>query len=98
MIQDDSTSILTRQKRDEKCEFKMFAFHFCCFLQAFISMVVNDDDNLATEFGFTPPSATLKALSLNAANQIMYPTTLKAFEFESSTNAYGGMATNVPLG
>ena len=67
-------------------------------MQAFISMVVNDDDNLATEFGFTPPSATLKALSLNAANQIMYPTTMKAFEFESSTNAYGGMATNVPLG
>eukprot|EP00434_Breviolum_minutum_P010838 symbB.v1.2.009554.t1/scaffold604.1/size182248/12 len=64
-------------------------------LKAFISMVVNDDDNLATEFGFTPPSATLKALSLNAANQIMYPTTMKAFEFESSTNAYGGMATNV---
>lgn len=64
-------------------------------LNAFISMVVNDDNNLATEFGFTPPSATLKALSLNAANQIMYPTTMKAFEFESSTNAYGGMATNV---
>ena len=64
--------------------------------QAFISMVVNDPDALATEFGFTPPSASLKALSLAAAGQITYPS-MQSFTFESSTNAYGGMATNVFL-
>ena len=67
-------------------------------LQAFISMVVNDPDALAMEFGFTPPSTTLKALSLRAAGEISYPSTMQAFIFESSTNAYGGMATNVQLG
>ena len=61
-------------------------------------MVVNDADALATEFGFTPPSATLKALSLGAAGQIVYPSSMQPFVFESSTNAYGGMATNVRLG
>eukprot|EP00438_Fugacium_kawagutii_P016178 Skav225030 [mRNA] locus=scaffold2061:101525:104040:+ [translate_table: standard] len=65
---------------------------------AFISMVVNDPDSLAMEFGFTPPSSTLKDLSLGAAGQIVYPSAMQAFEFESSTNAYGGMATNVHLG
>lgn len=64
-------------------------------LQAFISMVVNDPDALAMEFGFTPPSTTLKALSLRAAGEISYPSSMQAFIFESSTNAYGGMATNV---
>ena len=61
-------------------------------------MVVNDPDALAMEFGFTPPSTTLKALSLRAAGEISYPSSMQAFIFESSANAYGGMATNVQLG
>ena len=45
-----------------------------------------------------PWGATLKALSLSAAGEIMYPTTMQSFTVESSTNAYGGMGVNVPLG
>eukprot|EP00434_Breviolum_minutum_P010837 symbB.v1.2.009553.t1/scaffold604.1/size182248/11 len=64
-------------------------------LQAFIQMILDDSDGMAEEFGFTPPSATLKALSLSAAGEIMYPTTMQSFTVESSTNAYGGMGVNV---
>eukprot|EP00438_Fugacium_kawagutii_P016175 Skav225027 [mRNA] locus=scaffold2061:83993:92817:+ [translate_table: standard] len=39
--------------------------------------------------------ATLKAKSNAAADAIIYPTAMQAFTFESSTDAYGGMATNV---
>eukprot|EP00435_Cladocopium_sp_Y103_P005069 s4220_g1.t1 len=64
-------------------------------LKAFIKMVVDDTDGMAREFGFTPPSADLKRLSNSAADAITYPSTMQAFDVESSTNAYGGMATNV---
>jgi hypothetical protein len=37
-------------------------------------------------------------LSNSAADAIAYPSTMQAFDVESSTNAYGGMATNVVLG
>ena len=65
--------------------------------KAFIDMVVTDTDGMAAEFGFTPPSATLKALSRNAADAIVYPTTMQSFVVETSTNVIGGMATNVCL-
>ncbi|CAL1169542.1 unnamed protein product, partial [Cladocopium goreaui] len=64
-------------------------------LKAFIKMVVDDTDGMAQQFGFTPPSADLKRLSNSAADAIAYPSTMQAFDVESSTNAYGGMATNV---
>ena len=65
--------------------------------KAFIDMVVTDTDGMAAEFGFTPPSATLKALSRNAADAIVYPTAMQSFTVETSTNVIGGMATNVCL-
>ncbi|CAK9104350.1 Phosphate-binding protein PstS (PBP) [Durusdinium trenchii] len=64
-------------------------------LKAFISMVVNDRDGMAAEFGFTPPSNSLKAVSLSAAGSIMYPAGMQSFTEETSTQPYLGMATNV---
>ncbi|CAK9046070.1 unnamed protein product [Durusdinium trenchii] len=64
-------------------------------LKAFIDMVVSDTDGMAAEFGFTPPSTSLRALSQSAASTIVYPVGMQSFTVETSTDPYGGMATNV---
>ena len=64
-------------------------------LQAFLHVILNDEEGLASQFLFTPPSAAVKAVSQAGADQIMYPNNMKSFAFESSTAAYDGMAANM---
>jgi len=64
-------------------------------LKAFIDTILNNRDNLCTEFGFTAPSATLKTMALNAALSIVYPAGLTDFVLETSTDPWNGMASNV---
>mmetsp|Transcript_33118 Transcript_33118/g.87570 ORF Transcript_33118/g.87570 Transcript_33118/m.87570 type:complete len:476 (+) Transcript_33118:2-1429(+) len=64
-------------------------------LKAFISMILNNDEGLCEEFGFTAPSAELKNLALNAAQTIAYPAGMTEFSFETSTAPWVGMKSNV---
>lgn len=64
-------------------------------LKAFIDFILNNRDELCQEFGFTQPSESVQQLSLNAAATITYPPGMVSFTFETSTDAYVGMGTNV---
>mmetsp|Transcript_35931 Transcript_35931/g.84113 ORF Transcript_35931/g.84113 Transcript_35931/m.84113 type:complete len:941 (-) Transcript_35931:206-3028(-) len=63
-------------------------------LQAFLDRILNNAEDIASEFGFTV-SPALQTLSLNAAAQVIYPANMESFMFESSTTAYDGMGVNV---
>jgi len=64
-------------------------------LQAFIKMIIENQEGLCEEFGFTAPSDTLRTLALNAAKTIAYPSGMTEFTFETGTQAYTGMGTEV---
>mmetsp|Transcript_22990 Transcript_22990/g.47310 ORF Transcript_22990/g.47310 Transcript_22990/m.47310 type:complete len:912 (+) Transcript_22990:38-2773(+) len=64
-------------------------------LQAFLQVILSDEEGLAAEFLFTPPSAAVKAVAQAGADQILYPAGMKSFAFESSTAAYTGMGDNI---
>mmetsp|Transcript_15540 Transcript_15540/g.29320 ORF Transcript_15540/g.29320 Transcript_15540/m.29320 type:complete len:910 (+) Transcript_15540:52-2781(+) len=64
-------------------------------LQAFLKVILSDEEGLAQQFLFTPPSAAVKAVAQAGADQILYPAGMKSFAFETSTAAYTGMADNV---
>jgi len=64
-------------------------------LKAFLHLVLNNVEDTAQEFGFTPPSTSLRDLSLAAAEQIVYPASMESFTFETGTTAYTGMGINV---
>jgi len=64
-------------------------------LKAFISVIINNQESLCEEFGFTAPSEALRNLAVAAASTIVYPAGMQEFTFETDTQAYDGMKTNV---
>jgi ABC-type phosphate transport system substrate-binding protein len=62
-------------------------------LKAFIEMILNDNDNLAAEFGFTSPPTSLKSNTAAAAATIVYPPGMVPFAFELATTPYTGMSS-----
>jgi hypothetical protein len=62
-------------------------------LKAFIEMILNDNDNLAAEFGFTSPPTSLKSKTETAAATIVYPPGMVPFGFELATTPYAGMSS-----
>lgn len=64
-------------------------------LQAFVHMIIDDNDDLSLEFGFTKPPTPLKSLASAAASSITYPPGMESFTFETSTDVINGMKANV---
>ncbi|CAE8596973.1 unnamed protein product [Polarella glacialis] len=66
-------------------------------LKAFVTMIVNNDDGICEEAGFTGLSSDMKAKSLAALGTVVFPSGMTEFVFETSAqvSVYDGMATNV---
>jgi len=64
-------------------------------LKAFVTMILENEEKLCEEFGFTAPSSQLKAKSLATLNSVVFPPSMEEFTFETSTISYGGMGENV---
>mmetsp|Transcript_52905 Transcript_52905/g.123832 ORF Transcript_52905/g.123832 Transcript_52905/m.123832 type:complete len:948 (-) Transcript_52905:90-2933(-) len=67
-------------------------------LEAFLDLVLTNAGDIAQEFKFTPPSASLRSLALAAKEQIVFPASMESFTFEDGTLAYDGMGINVISG
>lgn len=66
-------------------------------LKAFLTMMLDDEDNLCQEFGFTKLPDAVKATSKTALTKIVFPANMVDFSFESekTTQLYTGMMKNV---
>jgi len=64
-------------------------------LKAFVTMVLKNEDGLHEEFAFTALSPAMKQKSLDALDTVVYPASMTEFAFETDTDAYNGMQSNV---